>query len=72
MKKNEEMMYISSVRHALGRRTYIVDVTIEWIMRENLSEKCKEIMIRDIEECKDYGMDCDKEDWMRLLNHLKK
>jgi len=28
-------------------------------------------MIRSIEECDDYGMDCDKESWMRLLTYLK-
>ena len=28
-------------------------------------------MIRSIEECEDYGHDCDKTSWMRLLKKLK-
>ncbi len=26
-------------------------------------------MIRDIETCRDYGADCDKKNWLQLLEH---
>jgi len=66
-----EIIYICSVRYGLGRRTYITSVISDYLLKQDLSNKCKSVMIRNIEECEDYGMDCDKESWMRLLNKLK-
>ena len=68
-----EQMLISALRYTLGRRTYIVEITVNFIINElhNLSEYCKNIMIRDIEDAYSYGDECDKEDWMRLLKKLK-
>lgn len=69
-----EHILISAIRYALGRRTYIVDITVNYIIKEipKLSEKCKKIMIHDIEYPLDgYGDACDKKDWMRLLLKLK-
>ena len=72
---NYEHMLISALRYALGRRTYIVSTTAEYIANEipKLSEQCKAVMIRDIEEQErfGYGDDCDKVDWMWLLGELK-
>ena len=28
-------------------------------------------MIRDIEQCNNYGWDCDKKEWLELLDILK-
>ena len=70
-----EQMLISAMRYALGRRTYIVDLTCRYIERHMpiLSDRCKDIMIKDIEEQESlgYGDECDKKDWMRLLEVLK-
>ena len=66
-----EHMYLSAVRYALGRTTYVVDLTVSFMMKQMLSEPCKEVMIRDIERCDDLGQDCNKESWERLLAHLK-
>lgn len=68
-----EQMLISALRYALGRRTYIVEITVNFIINElhSLSDYCKNIMIRDIETARSYGDECDKEDWMRLLDKLK-
>lgn len=68
-----EHMLISALRYALGRRTYIVDLTCRYIERHMpiLSDRCKDLMINDIESQKNYGDECDKEDWMRLLDKLK-
>ena len=70
-----EQILVSALRYALGRRTYIVGFTVGYIIAElpKLSEYCKNIMIRDIEEqeCFGYGDEGDKQDWMRLLRMLK-
>ena len=70
-----EHMLISALRYALGRRTYIVETTVNYIIKElpKLSERCKQIMIYDIEHpLGGYGDECDRVDWMRLLEELKK
>ena len=75
MKKyNQSAVLISALRYALGRRTYIVSCLTESISCKltELDEKTNIVMIRDIEECKDYGMYCDKENWMDLLDELRK
>lgn len=68
------MMLVSAERYALGRRTYIVGWTCE-IIKKNmhlLSEKDKQVMIRDIEQAYSYGDECDKQMWMLLLEKLRK
>ena len=68
-------MLVGSVRYALGRRTYIVNWTSEFIKNNKhlLIEKDKLVMIRDIkgQEKYGYGDECDKNDWMRLLRVLE-
>lgn len=70
-----EHMLISAVRYALGRRTYIVGLTVNYVIEElpRLSDKCKKIMIDDITEQErfGYGDACDEIDWMLLLDALK-
>lgn len=68
-----EYMLISALRYALGRRTYIVGMTAEYIENElpKLSDQCKAIMIEDIERQEQLGNECDREDWMQLLEKLK-
>lgn len=68
------MILVSAERYALGRMTYIVGWTCE-IIRKNmhlLSEKDKKVMIRDIEQAYSYGDECDKQEWMLLLEKLRK
>ena len=66
-----EIIYTCAVRYGLGRRTYVTSVISDYLLKQDLSKKCKSVMIRSIEECDDYGMDCDKESWMILLTYLK-
>lgn len=73
---NEEdisMILVSAERYALGRRTYIVQWTCEFITKNMhlLTEKDKQVMIRDIKNPISYGDDCDKECWLALLKKLK-
>ena len=66
-------MLVSAERYALGRRTYIVSWTCDFI-GDNLhllTEKDKDVMIRDIEEAKDYGDEWDADCWMKLLKKIK-
>lgn len=68
-------MLVSAERYALGRMTYIVSVTVNYIspLIRSLDMKYINIMIDDIVSHSDlgYGMDMDKADWMRLLAGLK-
>lgn len=75
-KSDISAMMISAVRYALGRRTYIVNWTCEFIAKNQhlLLEKDKKVIIRDIKEQEEYGYGdkCDEEDWLRLLEILEK
>ena len=66
-------MLIGAERYALGRRSYIVQWTCEFIGNNLhlLTEKDKGVMIRDVENALDYGDECDEREWKALLNKLK-
>lgn len=66
-------MIVGAERYALGRRTYIVQWTCEFIKNNLhlLTEKDKRVMIRDIENPISYGDECDKAEWLNLLKILK-
>lgn len=73
--RNEDisMILVSAERYALGRRTYIVSWVCE-VIRNNLhllSQKDRQVMIRDIKEARDYGEDIDKKEWLELLKVLE-
>ena len=66
-------MLVSAERYALGRQTYIVNWTCIFLINNLhlITEKDKQVMINDIEQCKDYGSECDETDWRNLLDVLK-
>lgn len=70
-----EHIVISATRYALGRMTYIVSITIDYVLRDidnnRLSEKCLKVIANDIKECKDYGLECDRKQWLKLLNRIE-
>ena len=68
------MLLISAVRYARGRKTYIVGWTCKTIKNNLniLSDKDKEVMIRDIKNILPYGDDWDKKEWELLLKKIKK
>ena len=74
-KEDLSAMLVCAVRYALGRRTYIVDWVCEFISNNTnlLIEKDKKVIIRDIEQQKEYGYGdkCDEEDWLALLDYLR-
>ena len=70
-----EHIVISAVRYALGRMTYIVELTVNYILQEieddKLSDSCLNVIRKDIKSCKDYVMECDKQQWLKLLNRIE-
>lgn len=70
-----EHIVISAERYALGRMTYIVETTVNYILQEiendKLSDSCLNVIKKDIKSCKDYGMECDKQQWLKLLNRIE-
>lgn len=70
-----EHIVISAERYALGRMTYIVELTVNYILQEieddKLSDSCLNVIRKDIKSCKDYGMKCDKQQWLKLLNRIE-
>ena len=72
---NYEQIIISAERYALGRMTYIVEITVNYILEEieydKLSDKCLDIIAEDIRQAKDLGMECDKQQWIKLLNRIE-
>ena len=77
----DEQILICAVRYALGRMSYIVGEVAQYVFfkRGALSDQCKNIIIRDIEEeleryhaaGQTLGMDCDERTWKNLLEALK-
>lgn len=72
-KDDLSMILVSAERYALGRRTYIVNWTCEFIENnlDLLTKKDRQVMIRDLESAVFYGDDCDEKEWKRLLEVLK-
>lgn len=70
-----EQIVISAVRYALGRMTYIVELTVNYILQQieddKLSDHCLRVIAEDIEKAKDYGWECDKKDWMKLKKRIE-
>ena len=71
-----EHIVISATRYALGRMTYIVELTVNYIMQQidedKLSDSCLSIILEDIKESKKYlGMECDEEQWLKLQNRIE-
>ena len=73
LSQNLEEMLISAERYALGRRTYIVSETVNYLIPliSNLSEWCLQTIISDLENQIKYGTGsfgdaCDYQDWARL------
>lgn len=73
-------MIISSLRYALGRRTYITGETAEFIKRypELIDEKVKDVMLKDLEEYFQkretfkFDDECDFNTWKSLYNWLER
>lgn len=70
-----ELIYLCAFRYALGRRTYIVEIVVDWLKNhhKDLSKTAKQLIIKEIESplFSDWGHKCDKEKWMSFRDFLK-
>lgn len=70
-----EQIVISAERYALGRMTYIVSLTVDYILKEieedKLSDSCLDVIREDINSTKNLGMECDKKQWLKLLDRIE-
>lgn len=70
-----EHMIISAERYALGRMTYIVEITVNYILEQiendKLSDSCLDAIRKDIKSAPNYGMECDKKLWIKLLDRIE-
>jgi len=70
-----EQMIISAERYALGRMTYIVEITVNYILKEieedKLSDRCLDVIAKDIKSGRSYGMECDEQLWKKLLDKIE-
>ena len=70
-----EQIVISAERYALGRMTYIVSLTVNYILEEiehdKLSDACLDVIAEDIRMAKNLGMECDKKEWLKLLDRIE-
>lgn len=70
-----EHMIVSAVRYALGRMTYIVEITVNYVLQEiednKLSDSCLDVIREDISNAKDLGMECDKKLWIKLWDRIE-
>jgi hypothetical protein len=77
----DEQMLVSAVRYALGRATYIVEMTAGAVRAAwpSLSEKARAVILRDIAEAlsdavrrsRHLGMDIDHRVWDELMDELR-
>lgn len=71
-----EHIVISAVRYALGRMTYIVELTVEYVEKQikegELTDKCLAVMLQDLRDCINFGDYCYKQYWDRLTRELEK
>ena len=64
------MLYFTSFRYCLGRRTYIVSDFHDNFKEDidKLSPNTLRIIKKELEDCKDFGMDCDKQYWDKVYD----
>lgn len=67
-----EHILISALRYALGRKSYIVDTTIDYIASQlpKLSDDCIEIMLKDIDKA-EFAFYFDRQTWECLTEQLE-
>lgn len=64
---------LCAIRYCLGRRTYMPATVCNYVrpLLPYLDGHMISCMERDIRECKDYGMDCDRKMWTSLLADIR-
>ena len=67
-----EHIIVSAVRYALGRRSYIVEKTIDYVASQlsKLSDRCIEVMLKDIDKAV-FEFSFDRKTWECLTEQLE-
>jgi len=67
--KEPEFVLICAFRYALGRRSYAVGMIVDEIMSnwDELGDSIKKLIQDEIKDADSLGMECDKEQWNRIL-----
>lgn len=79
MPEDIEFIILGAFRYAMGRRSYIVSTTVDFIMHniDLVPRGFRELMIDEItmgengEFYYQLGDDCDKQQWLKLREFLK-
>ena len=79
MPEDIEFIILGAFRYAMGRRSYIVSTTVDFIMNniDLVPRGFRELMIDEItmgengEFYYQLGDDCDKQQWLKLREFLK-
>ena len=67
----DKTILIFALRYALGRRTSAPSIVIEAIQDNiDIFDWEIEMMIKEIDECRDYGMECDKIQLLGFMSWL--
>ena len=78
MNKNKTLVdkaiLVFALRYALGRKTSAPSIVIEAIQDNiDIFDTWEiEVIIKEIAECRDYGMECDKIQWLGFRDWLIK
>ena len=72
MKRDAQDMAHYALRYAIGRRTYCVGEVCRYITNhlDEFEYAVLQGMYQDLHRAKDFGMDCDKADWMQLKSDI--
>jgi hypothetical protein len=68
------LMVLAAFRYCLGRRSYIVSICVDWLIRywQEIDHDTRKIIIKEIAaeaEKGDTGDTCDAEVWQELVRH---
>jgi len=66
----DDLVYLAAFRYALGRSSYIVGTICDELLKADLSDETKKLIVREIKEAKamnnGLGMGCDEFQWMKV------
>lgn len=70
--KDRDFLVVCSVRYCLGRDSYIVSSMTDYLKKNAklLHPADRAVIVRDIEECDDYGDEMVKREWTGALAAL--
>jgi hypothetical protein len=70
---NEDIIFYA-FRYALGRKSYAVSDVVNYLLEvwDELTSETQQMIIKEIKECPDLGMDMDKNLWNIILKKESK